>query len=97
MKWRDKAKNVVLAARERVERALGRVLGDEDMPAREQIEELRGHLKTAGERALKSTGRALGDEDMPARQQAVELRGHLRMISMRVRQALHSGDGSPQR
>ena len=48
MSMKDKAKNFVQTSRYKVEKATGKALGNEDMPAKEQMEELKGHLKDAG-------------------------------------------------
>ncbi len=71
---RDRALEAAQAARARIERATGRALGDQDMPAREHVEEMRHQLRSIGDRVLKTTGKALGDEDMTPRAQVEELK-----------------------
>ena len=87
MSMKDKARNLVQTSREKVEKATGKALGDEDMTARDQVAELRGHLKNAGGKVMKTTGKALGDEDMTARDQVGELKGHLKEAGAKVRDA----------
>ena len=48
MSMKDKAKNFVQTSRDKVVKFTGRALGDEDMPVKDQVEELKGHLKDAG-------------------------------------------------
>lgn len=87
MSMKDKTRNMIQTSLGRVEKATGKVLGDEDMPAKDQVEELKGHLKNVGDRVVKSTGKALGDEDMPAKDQVEELKTHLKQAGGRVRDA----------
>ncbi len=94
MSMKDKAKNFVQTSRDKVEKATGKVLGNEDMPAKEQMEELKGHLKNVGDKVVKSTGRALGDEDMPVKDQVEELKAHLKDAGGKVRDAFKKDSGT---
>lgn len=87
MSMKDKAKNMVQASLEKVEKATGKALGNEEMPVKDQVEEVKGHLKNVGDKVVKSTGRALGDEEMPVKGQVEEVKGHLKQAGGRVRDA----------
>ncbi len=50
MSIKDKAKNMMLASFEKVEKATGKALGNEEMPVKDQVEEVKVHLKNVGER-----------------------------------------------
>ena len=87
MSMKDKARSMIQTSLEKVEKATGKALGNEDMPVKEQVEELKGHMKNAGDKVVKSTGKALGDEDMPVKDQVEELKGHLKQAGGKVRDA----------
>jgi uncharacterized protein YjbJ (UPF0337 family) len=87
MSMKDKARNFVQTSREQVEKATGKALGDADMTAKDQVEELKVHLKNAGGKVTKTIGKALGDEDMTAKDQVAELKGHLKVAGGKVRDA----------
>ena len=92
MSMMERARNVVLASRERIERATGKVLGDEDMPVKEQVEELMVQIKTAGDKVIRSTGKVLGDEDMPVKVQLEQIKSHVRAAAKRFRDSLKKGE-----
>jgi uncharacterized protein YjbJ (UPF0337 family) len=92
MSLKDRAKNMVQMSRDKVQRATGKALGNEHMPAREQVEEVKVHLKNAGDKVLKTTGKALGDEDMTPSAQVEELKGHLKVAGEKVREAFKKDD-----
>ncbi len=87
MSMKDRAKSLVQTSLDKVERATGKALGDEDMPVKDQVEELMGHLKNVADRVVKSSGKALGDEDMPVKDQVEELKAQLKHAGGRVRDA----------
>ena len=80
----DRIKNLALSLRERAERVVGRALGDEDMPSKEQVQELREHLQTLGVKVVRTTGRVLGDEDMALAAQIAQVKGHLEVGATKV-------------
>jgi uncharacterized protein YjbJ (UPF0337 family) len=87
MSMKDKARSMMQTSLEKVEKVTGKAFGNEDMPVKDQVEELKGHLKQAGDKVVKSTGKALGDEDMPVKDQVEELKGHLKQAGGKVRDA----------
>ena len=88
MSMKDRAKSMAQSSLEKVEKATGKALGDENMPAKDQVGELKDHLKHAGDKVIKATGKALGDENMPAKDQVGELKDHLKHAGDKVRRAL---------
>ena len=92
MSMKDKAKDLVQSSLGKVEKVTGKALGDEDMPVKEQVAELKEHLKVAGEKVVKVTGKALGDEDMPVKEQVNELKSHLKVAGEKVREALKKSE-----
>ena len=59
MSMKDKAKDLMQASLGKMEKATGKVLGDEDMPAKDQVEEVKSQVKQAASRvrdALKKNG-----------------------------------------
>ena len=87
MSMKDRAVNFVQTSMDKVEKATGKALGNEDMPASEQMEELKGRLRNLGDKVTKSTGKALGNEDMPVKDQVEELKGHLKDAGVKLRDA----------
>jgi uncharacterized protein YjbJ (UPF0337 family) len=45
---KDRAKNAVESSLHKVTKSTGKALGDEDMAVKDQVQELKGHLKEAG-------------------------------------------------
>ncbi|NNN09195.1 MAG: hypothetical protein HKL85_08390 [Acidimicrobiaceae bacterium] len=88
MSMKDKAKDLMQTSLGKMEKATGKALGDEDMPAKDQVEEVKSQLKIVGDKVLKSTGKALGDQDMPAKDQVEEVKSQVKQAAIRVRDAL---------
>lgn len=89
---KDKAKDLVQSSIEKVEKVTGKVLGDENMPAKDQVEELKGHAKGAGERVKKLTGKALGDENLSTKDQVEELKEHLKGAGGKIKGAFKKNE-----
>ena len=88
MSMMQRAKRAASASRTKVERLTGKVLGDEDMPVGEQVEELKVHLRATADKVTRTTGKALGDEDMPVKEQVADLWGRAKDAGATLRGAL---------
>ena len=84
----ERAKNLLQTSRDKLTRTTGKALGDEEMPVKDQVNEIRGHFRNVGHKVTRTTGKALGDEEMPVKDQLEELKSHVKVASDKVRDAL---------